>query len=102
MELNKETAAAIVRLAIALIASIFTVLGWSFDQELWSNILMTAVTLYLLVRELWWKNNNVTKAAQEGQIIVDAIKAGEIEGGETAVFVGEIDEDAVFPGGEDA
>ena len=101
IELNKESIVALARLVVALAASIATVFGWSLDADLWFNIVVTAIALFCLIRELWWKNNNVTAAAQEAQKITDAIKAGELEGEETTIYV-EADEDAVFPGGDDA
>lgn len=76
----KESIVAVMRLVVSLAVSVAAALGWSLDGELLLNILITAVALYMMIRELWWKNNNVTAAAQEGQKITDAIKAGEFVG----------------------
>ena len=77
IDATAERVKAIVRLVVALAAGIATVFGWTFDQELWGNILLTAFTLYMLVRELWWKNNNVTVAAMVGDAVTTDIKRGE-------------------------
>lgn len=71
-----ERAKAIIRLVVSLAAGIATVFGWSFNQELWGNILLTAFTLYMLVRELWWKNNNMTIAAMIGDVVTTDLKQG--------------------------
>lgn len=74
IDATAERAKAIVRLVVALAAGIATVFGWTFDQELWSNILLSAFTLFMLVRELWWKNNNLTVAAMVGSAVTSDIK----------------------------
>lgn len=76
IKLNQESLTAFARLIVTLIVSVATVLGWSLDGELWFNIVFSALSIYLIVREAWWKNQNVTSAAQKGQEVVDAEKAG--------------------------
>lgn len=74
IDATAERAKAIVRLVVTLAAGIATVFGWTFDQELWGNILLSAFTLFMLVRELWWKNNNLTVAAMVGSAVTSDIK----------------------------
>ncbi len=74
MELNSQSIVSIVRLAVSLVVTIAAVAGWSLDQELLFNIAISAVALFCLVYLLWWKNQPITKAAQEMQAILDAKK----------------------------
>lgn len=78
MEFNSSTAKAFIRLLISLAAGIATTFGWTFDAELWLNILLSFIAVVLFVYS-WWKNNNVTAAAQEAQNILDEIKRNEKE-----------------------
>lgn len=97
---NKESIESVARLAVMLIASVCTILGWSFNEELWANLLITAFSLFWLVKETWWKNQNVTEESQEGQKVTDGLKAGDFDGDETEIYM-EADDDAVFPGDAD-
>lgn len=74
---KKESLEAFARLVVTLIVSVATVLGWTLDADLWFNIVFSALSIYLIAKKLWWKNQNVTAAAQEGQKVTNAIKAGE-------------------------
>ena len=84
-EVVKERIESIARLAVAVIASICTILGWSFNAEIWANLLVSAFTLFWLVKKVWWKNQNCTEAAHKGQQVTNAIKDGE----EVTVTIGE-------------
>ena len=74
VQFNAETWSAFARLAVTLIVSVATVFGWTLDANLILNILLSAGAICLMVRALWWKNNNVTEAAQEAQLLLDEIK----------------------------
>lgn len=76
MEFNSQTAVAIARLIITIIAAVASTFGWLFDSELWLNIVLSAFALAVLAWT-WWKNNNITHAAQEAQKVLDEMKHGE-------------------------
>lgn len=78
VELNKETLASGARLLITIIAGVAMTFGWKFDAELWFNLIMTAVTVFLAVKELWWKNQNITVAAQIAQRLLNGLKSGDV------------------------
>lgn len=74
IEFNSQTAVAIGRLIVTILASITATLGWSFDADLWLNIFLSILSVVLLAYS-WWKNNNITLAAQEAQSVLSNIKA---------------------------
>lgn len=80
-EFNSQTATAIARLVVTVIATCAATFGWTFDAETWFNIALSIVALALL-GYTWWKNNNVTYAAQEAQKVLDSIKRNEFSGKE--------------------
>lgn len=73
MQFNAETAKAFVRLILSLAAGVAMSFGWSLDWELWGNIGLSVIAVALFVYS-WWKNNNLTEAAQEAQLVLDEIK----------------------------
>lgn len=72
--MNSQAYIAFGRLLAVLIVSVAAVLGWKFDANLILNIILSALGVYGMARELWWTNNNVTKAAQEAQLLLNEIK----------------------------
>lgn len=77
--LNSQTIVAFARLAVTLILSVAAVFGWALDWGLVYNVIVSALGLAMLLWS-WWKNNNVTQAAQEAQLLLDEIKEnGRIE-----------------------
>lgn len=76
MEFNSQTAIAFARLLVSLALSVCTFFGWALDADFLFNIILTAVTLILFIYT-WWKNNNVTIAAQESQLVLNQIKQAE-------------------------
>lgn len=78
MEFNKETLIAFVRLLVSVILGVGTVAGWSLDADLVFNILVSIAAFGSFVYT-WWKNNNVTKAAQTAQGWLDELKDLESE-----------------------
>ena len=71
---NDGTVAAFARLVVTLIVSIATVCGYALDQTLWFNIVFSALSI-ICITWTWWKNNNVTTAAQEAQKYLNELKA---------------------------
>lgn len=72
--------------AVRLIAALLTVLNFALVQLGWDPLQVDNDLLYVLIAAGldvaatiwgWWKNNNVTKAAQVGQNLIDRIKRGE-------------------------
>lgn len=76
IEFNSQTAVAIGRLVVTILASIAATLGWSFDADLWLNIFLSVLSVVLLAYS-WWKNNNITLAAQEAQNVLSNIKVSD-------------------------
>lgn len=77
MELNSQSVVAFVRLIVTLAVSVAATFGWTLDAELWLNVVLSIGSVALFVYS-WWKNNNITKAAQEAQEVLNEIKHPEI------------------------
>lgn len=75
-ELEEEQLKSAARLIVTLAAQVAMVFSWTIDADAWIAIAITAVDLYLLVRHLWWKNNNVTKEAVASQRMLDGMRKG--------------------------
>lgn len=78
-EARNERAMAVVRLVVAL-ATVVNIVAQPFG---WEPLGIDAEALYAVLSGAgaiaaslwaWWKNNNVTRAAQAGQRVTDAIK----------------------------
>lgn len=73
--MNTERLVAIVRLIVPLVVAVANMAGYALDAGLVANIAMTVATIAAFIWT-WWKNNNVTEAAQIAQEYLDALKAG--------------------------
>lgn len=71
--LNNESLVAFCRLLATLILGAATTFGWALDATLVFNILVSIGAVVMFVYT-WWKNNNITKAAQEAQKVLNGIK----------------------------
>lgn len=89
MNINSQTAVAVVRLAAALAAALGAMLGFAVDADALLNGGLAAASAAVMAWA-WWKNNNVTLAAQEAQKVLDAIKA---DGGEWKTVIIEKEEE---------
>lgn len=76
VEFNSQSGLAFARLLATLLVSVFATFGWTFDADLVFNLLLSAIAVALFVYS-WWKNNNITEAAQEAQKVLDQIKVAE-------------------------
>ncbi len=76
VQINSETAVAVVRLAVALIVALGAMLGFDVDGDAILNTALAVASVGVMAC-VWWKNNNVTLAAQEAQEVLDEIKSGE-------------------------
>lgn len=74
-ESKKQTIMAFIRLACMLIATGCTMFGIALDADaLFVGVMLViSVIVYIWV---WWKNNNVSKAATEAQKVLDEMKKG--------------------------
>lgn len=74
------TLAAFARLVVTLVVSVAAVAGYALDSGLVFNIVFSALAIACILWT-WWKNNNVTKAAQQAQQYLNDLKSG-VDGGE--------------------
>lgn len=72
--INSQTVAAVVRLGVALVVSVFAMFGVDLDAGGIEDAVLAAASVVVLVW-VWWRNNNVTMAAQEAQNVLDMVKA---------------------------
>ncbi len=73
--MNTERIVAIARLACTLAASVAAGFGIALDADA-LFVGVACVTAAGCYAWSWWKNNNVTQAAQEAQKVLDEIKKG--------------------------
>jgi uncharacterized membrane protein YfcA len=72
---NSERIIALIRLAAMLACGALGGFGLTTDPEALSTVLLVVAAAVVAVYS-WWKNANVTKAAQDAQAYLDAIKKG--------------------------
>lgn len=74
-KIDSETVAAVARLAVALIVTLGAMFGVQIDGDAIENAVLAVASVAVLAW-VWWRNNNVTQAAQEAQRVLDGIKGG--------------------------
>lgn len=74
VEFNRERIVAIVRLLVMLASTVAGGFGLAVDPDALGTIAACAVALAAGVW-CWYRNNNLTKAAQDAQAYLDAAKA---------------------------
>lgn len=74
-KIDSETVAAVARLAVALVVTLFAMFGVNIDGDAIENAVLAVASVAVLAW-VWWRNNNVTQAAQEAQRVLDGIKGG--------------------------
>ena len=72
--METERLAAVIRLVVTLIVTTASMLGYALDADALYSVVSTIAAAALIVWA-WWRNNNITLAAQEGQKLTDALKA---------------------------
>lgn len=72
-KINGESVTAFVRLGVAALVTGFAMVGVEIDGSAVENAVLGAASVAVLVW-VWWKNNNVTDAAQEAQKVLDEIE----------------------------
>lgn len=68
-----ERTKAIVTILITAVVNIANVYGYAIDAEPYVTAI-TSVLSALSIAYAWWRNNNITYAAQQGQLVVNRIK----------------------------
>jgi len=71
--MNAESIRAIVTLVVTVAVNIANVLGYALNFDLWYTVLFSIASL-IAVAWAWWKNQNVTQAAQQAQVYLDELK----------------------------
>lgn len=76
MEVRTERIKAIATIVITAAVNIANVYGYAIDAE---PLITGALSILSFATILWswWKNQNVTDAAVEGQKLINSIKSGE-------------------------
>lgn len=72
--MNFERIKAVLVIIVTAIVNILNVYGYAVDMDSTLNAVLSLFSAVTIVYS-WWFNQNVTDAAQEGQRVVDAIKA---------------------------
>lgn len=76
LNLNTERIKAIITIVITAIVNIANIYGYAVDTDSAITIALSALSGITILYS-WWKNQNVTKAAVEGQAVINALKEGE-------------------------
>lgn len=82
--MNAQSVAAVLRLAAQVIVTAAAGAGWALDADLVYNVACSAAALALGVWS-WWKNNNISSAAQAAQALLTELKnasADDVEEGD--------------------
>ena len=73
-DFTRERIVAIIRLVIMLVSAVAGGFGLTVDPDALGTIAACAVAL-VAGMYAWWKNNNLTEAAQDAQAFLDEVKA---------------------------
>lgn len=71
--MNVERAKAIITIIVTAVVNIANIYGYAVDAEAWINVALSILSA-ICIAWSWWKNQNITYAAQQGQLVVDQIK----------------------------
>lgn len=78
--MNTERIKAVLVIIVTAIVNILNVYGYAVDMDATINAVLSLFSAATIIYS-WWFNQNVTDAAQQGQRVVDAIKAVKKETG---------------------
>lgn len=70
---KKEAAIAIIRGVVPVVVMFLTMFGISADADVIITAVGAAIALVTFVWS-WWKNNNITQAAQQAQTFLNELK----------------------------
>ena len=73
--MNAESIRAIVALLVTAIVNVANVMGFALDWGTVFNVVLSVASV-ASVAWVWWKNQNLTAAAQEAQKFLDELKEG--------------------------
>lgn len=76
MNTKTERIKAIITIIITAAVNIANVYGYAIDAEPLVTGALSILSVITIIYS-WWKNQNVTDAAVEGQKVIDSIKSGE-------------------------
>ncbi len=76
MNTRTERIKAIITIVITAAVNIANVYGYAIDAEPLITGALSILSVITIIYA-WWKNQNVTDAAVEGQKVIDSIKSGE-------------------------
>lgn len=68
-----ERTKAIITIVITAVLNIANLYGFAVDAGAVVNAVLTVLS-FICIAWSWWRNNNMTYAAQQGQLVVDNIK----------------------------
>lgn len=72
--MNAQTIKAVVSAIVVIAVSVFSAFGIDIDGDMLTNIICAVILVGATIYGVW-KNHNFTQAAQEGQKLIDEIKA---------------------------
>lgn len=72
--MNVERIKAVATIIVTAAVNVANVIGYAVDAEPWLNATLSVISVVAIIYS-WWKNNNVTEAAQQGQLVIDTLKA---------------------------
>lgn len=75
--MNSEKARAILSLVVAELVNVGTVALATWGTQPWQSVLVECAAVAIVTALTWWRNHNVSEAAQVGQELVDRLKAGQ-------------------------
>lgn len=73
---KKECIMGIIRGIVPVVVTILTICGISADADIILTVVGSILSIVTFVWS-WWKNNNITLAAQQAQKVLDDLKSGE-------------------------
>ena len=68
-----EKVKAIVTIVVTAAVNVANVCGWALDADAWLNAALSVASVACIIYS-WWKNQNVTEAAQQAQLVLNQLK----------------------------
>ena len=76
--MNMERVKAIATIIVTAAVNIANVCGYAADADQWVNVTLSILSAIAILYS-WWKNQNITDAAQSAQRYLDELKRKEKE-----------------------
>lgn len=77
--MNRESAIAIIRIAVPAICGIAGVLGYTLDADSITNVVLVLAGAFFSLYS-GWKDNNVTKKAQQAHAAMRELQGDDLKG----------------------